>query len=150
MATKLEKAKELRDLADKLIKAGYDSDSATDWDRVRKLQEMAVELEKTEADHANDEIGEIVKGLALLMDYPVTWGYIGNLERWGDDRDFRIFAPHPDRIGKSHDCYCAGSYLNLTDFLAKLKTEDGLEQVKKFIRDHKAEESKPWHLKWQA
>lgn len=33
----------------------------------------------------------------------VTIGYIGNMEQWGDDRSWRIFLPHPNRVGTYRD-----------------------------------------------
>ena len=32
-----------------------------------------------------------------------SYGYIGNVETWGDDRSWRITRDHPGRIGTSHD-----------------------------------------------
>jgi hypothetical protein len=35
---------------------------------------------------------------ALAVELPgITFGYIGNVERWGDDRSWEIFLPHPGR-----------------------------------------------------
>jgi len=40
----------------------------------------------------------------LAADLPgVTFGYIGNCERWGDDRLWAIFLPHPGRVGSFAD-----------------------------------------------
>src|SRR5271154_386340 len=38
----------------------------------------------------------------------VTYGYIGNFERWGDDRSLYIFLPHPDRVGSYDDSVSLG------------------------------------------
>lgn len=32
-----------------------------------------------------------------------TFGYIGNLERWGDERSWMVFLPHPGRVGTDGD-----------------------------------------------
>jgi hypothetical protein len=34
----------------------------------------------------------------------VTFGYIGKCERWGDDRLFAIFLPHPGRARACRPC----------------------------------------------
>lgn len=33
----------------------------------------------------------------------ITFGYLGNVESWGDDREWYIFLPHPGRVGKYGD-----------------------------------------------
>jgi hypothetical protein len=38
----------------------------------------------------------------------VTVGYIGKCERWGDDRLFAIFLPHPGRVGSLADSVSIG------------------------------------------
>lgn len=38
----------------------------------------------------------------------VTYGYLGNYERWGDDRSLYIFLPHPDRVGTYQDSISLG------------------------------------------
>jgi hypothetical protein len=39
----------------------------------------------------------------------VTFGYIGNLERWGDDRSWAVFLPHPARVGGFNDQISIGT-----------------------------------------
>lgn len=48
-----------------------------------------------------------------------TFGYIGNFERWGDDRAFHIFLPHPDRVGTYDDSVSLGHFLKLPEAVAK-------------------------------
>jgi len=38
----------------------------------------------------------------------ITFGYIGNCERWGDDRSWSIFLPHPGRVGRWEDAVYLG------------------------------------------
>jgi hypothetical protein len=38
----------------------------------------------------------------------VTIGYIGNCERWGDDRSWANILPHPGRIGGYADSVALG------------------------------------------
>lgn len=33
----------------------------------------------------------------------LSFGYIGNIERWGDDRYWMVFLPHPGRVGGFND-----------------------------------------------
>jgi hypothetical protein len=57
--------------------------------------------------------------LALSADLPgITFGYIGNFERWGDDRSFRLFLPHPDRVGGSEDAVFLGRFTDLPKAVA--------------------------------
>jgi hypothetical protein len=38
------------------------------------------------------------------LDHPtlgLSYGYIGNMERWGDDRDFRVFTNRREQDGRS-------------------------------------------------
>lgn len=58
---------------------------------------------KTQNEIDYEEAREIVAELP-----GVSIGYIGNCERWGDDRSWRVFLPHPGRVGTSADCL--GSY----------------------------------------
>ena len=46
---------------------------------------------------------EAVKELAYELP-GVTFGYIGNLSHRYDDRSFRVFLPHPGRMGTYADC----------------------------------------------
>jgi hypothetical protein len=48
-----------------------------------------------------------------------TFGYIGNFERWGDDRSFHIFLPHPGRVGSYEDSVSLGSVKQLPTALDK-------------------------------
>lgn len=52
---------------------------------------------------------------ALAIEYAdlgVTFGYIGNIERWGNDRSFRIFTKTSDRYGAGA---CNGSIPTAAD-----------------------------------
>jgi hypothetical protein len=55
---------------------------------------------------------EKVKELAVELP-GITFGYIGNCERWGDDRSWEIFLPHPGRIGTYADCVSLGPTISL-------------------------------------
>jgi hypothetical protein len=39
----------------------------------------------------------------------VTFGYIGNLERWCDNRSWAVFLPHPARVGGFDDQISIGA-----------------------------------------
>lgn len=43
----------------------------------------------------------------------VELGYIGNIERWGDDRGWHVFLPHPDRVGGYEDSIPLGGTVDL-------------------------------------
>ena len=48
---------------------------------------------------------------SLAKELPgITFGYLGNFERWGDDRSFYIFLPHPNRIGSYLDMVYLGGF----------------------------------------
>jgi hypothetical protein len=51
----------------------------------------------------------------------ITYGYIGNIEigPYRDDRSFRIFLPHPGRVGTYRDSVALGSIDDLPIALAK-------------------------------
>ena len=58
-----------------------------------------------------------------------TYGYIGNVYSDGtDDRSWRIFAPHPGRVGTSDDCLGDFSTANRHQLL-------GMARAIKFWRD---------------
>jgi hypothetical protein len=45
---------------------------------------------------------ELADMLAEMSGNKITFGYIGNIEQWGDDRSFRLFRKYPtscDSIG---------------------------------------------------
>lgn len=51
---------------------------------------------------------------ALAKELPgITFGYTGNLERWGDDRTWFVFLPHPGRVGRYNDSIRVGTTLEL-------------------------------------
>lgn len=58
----------------------------------------------------------------VLQDrYPMldlSFGYIGNLERWGDNRVWKIFSKNP---GRSSDGFRLGCGLDLSDLLKDRK-----------------------------
>lgn len=67
----------------------------------------------TETPHSR-AISSIKRNVAALNDalgydttdyrnHQVTFGYIGNLSRHGDDRSWSVFLPHPGRVGTSAD-----------------------------------------------
>jgi hypothetical protein len=76
-------------LASEEIRVAYEADSLTNWSRVEELRAEANELRL----QAN---AESHKALMELFPYEsgqgFTLGYIGNVESWGDDRSWRIFA----------------------------------------------------------
>lgn len=43
----------------------------------------------------------------------ISFGYLGNFERWGDDRSFYVFLPTVDRPGDSGDQVALGTYSRL-------------------------------------
>jgi hypothetical protein len=50
----------------------------------------------------------------LRVEFPgLSFGYIGNYGRHGDDRSWRFFLPHPGRIGTYADCVSLGSTAQL-------------------------------------
>ena len=66
----------------------------------------------------------VVKSLELLVDvlkaeFPgISFGYIGNVDRWGDDRSWYVFLPHPGRVGTMLDRVGGYSTDRLPDMLA--------------------------------
>lgn len=62
---------------------------------------------------------------ALSEELPgLSFGYIGNIESWGDDRDFRVFLPHPGRVGGLDDSVSLGG---VTSLGAAVKTWPAIE-----------------------
>ena len=51
---------------------------------------------------AHTELYAKVKELAKELP-GITLGYLGNIESWGDDREWHIFLPHPGRVGSYKD-----------------------------------------------
>lgn len=47
----------------------------------------------------------------------ISFGYIGNIESWGDNRDFRVFLPHPGRVGGLSDSVGLGNFKDLASAL---------------------------------
>ena len=45
----------------------------------------------------------------------ITFGYLGNVERWGDDRTWFIFLPCPGRIGSYNDQVRLGSTKDIAE-----------------------------------
>lgn len=68
-------------------------------------------MSASEYDKAIDSIRRIVGLLNAELRYnvsdsrnpQVTFGYIGNVERGRDDREWMIFLPHPGRVGTDRD-----------------------------------------------
>lgn len=63
---------------------------------------------------ANKMLESLVESLKLR--YPqhrLSYGYIGNIERWGDDRCFRIFTRYLNCHGSS-ECYHLGGWSTLS------------------------------------
>ena len=57
----------------------------------------------------DQQLSDIVKELAAENpELKLSYGYIGNLERWGDDRGFRIFTNRRDDIGRSISYHLGG------------------------------------------
>jgi hypothetical protein len=49
------------------------------------------------------------KVIALRAELPcISFGYLGNYERWGDDTHWYIFLPHYSRVGTYSDSYGLG------------------------------------------
>lgn len=56
----------------------------------------------------------------LALDLPgISFGYIGNLEHWGDDRAWAVFLPHPGRVGGPEDSVWLGETSRLPQAAAK-------------------------------
>ena len=49
----------------------------------------------------------------------LSYGYIGNLERWGDDRTFRVFTNRLDETGRSVSLHL-GAFATLPEVLDRL------------------------------
>ncbi len=80
--------------------------------------ESSVELESFRA--AEVKIEGFVK--ILQDELPgVTFGYIGNFERWGDERCFYIFLPTPDRAGTYEDSVSLGAFRQLPAAVERLE-----------------------------
>jgi len=51
---------------------------------------------------------------ALAKELPgITFGYIGNVEQWCDDRSWFVFLPHPGRVGRYNDSVRIGTTAQL-------------------------------------
>jgi hypothetical protein len=67
----------------------------------------------------------VAKVEALATELPgITFGYIGNVERWGDDRTWYVFLPHPGRVGDREDAVGLG-----TNFDAALRRWAEIEKT---------------------
>jgi hypothetical protein len=59
---------------------------------------------------------------ALKAQHPelrLSFGYIGNLERWGDDRSYRVFTNRVDDTGRSVSMHL-GAWATLPETLERL------------------------------
>ena len=52
-----------------------------------------------------------------LLPHGWTYGYLGNVWPDRDDRSWRIFAPHPGRVGRADDCLGAFATENRFELL---------------------------------
>jgi hypothetical protein len=60
--------------------------------------------QKVHAEKQAERCRLIVKQLVEATGIEFTFGYIGNLDAWGnDDRCWSAFAPHPGRVGNEGD-----------------------------------------------
>ena len=65
---------------------------------------------------------------ALKAELPcISFGYLGNYERWGDDTSWYIFLPHYGRIGKYSDMVGIGAGRNPEIFNEALADWDRIE-----------------------
>jgi hypothetical protein len=61
----------------------------------------------------------VAQAKAAHPELGLSVGYIGNLERWGDDRDWRVFTNRRDSTGRSIS-FSLGSTDSLDDAKAKM------------------------------
>ena len=85
----IKQAEYLQSLADKEKRIAYESDSLTNWKRVDQLEKEAKELRLKANAKAHAALMEL---FPYASGQPYTLGYIGNIEKWGDDRSWRIFG----------------------------------------------------------
>jgi len=65
---------------------------------------------------------------ALKAELPcISFGYLGNYERWGDDTSWYIFLPHYGRVGQYSDSVSIGSGTDKEKFTKALANWDKLE-----------------------
>lgn len=72
-----------------------------------------MEIEVTEAVAPNVDAHQKLSDLvdSLKLKYPqhrLSFGYIGNVERWGDDRSFMIFTRYLNTHGSSESYHLGG------------------------------------------
>ena len=71
--------------------------------------------------NVSEQIAQIVESLGT--DY--SWGYLGNLENWGDDRAWYIFYSHTNKYGqtdnRSYGGYSTEEMKGLLDIAIRLK-----------------------------
>lgn len=65
-------------------------------------------MEKIIADTAKydrviDAINRVMNELNKMINGDATFGYIGNLSQFRDDRAWYVFLPHPGRVGTAED-----------------------------------------------
>lgn len=63
-----------------------------------------MEFTDSEIDVAHGQCEDLVARLSRATGLDWTFGYVGNIENWGDTRLWSAFAPHPGRVGTSDDC----------------------------------------------
>lgn len=85
-------------------------------------------------DGAIATIERIVNALRVALDEDVTFGYIGNINSWGDDRSWMIFFPHPGRAGTDAD-HIGGFATGDTEGALRTVTEAyGALRMAKYLR----------------
>ena len=63
----------------------------------------------------------LVKRLSEVTGDEWTFGYIGNVSHWGDDRSWSAFRAHPGRVGTSRDRIGGHSTENIGDLITMLR-----------------------------
>lgn len=132
----LTEAGRLKAYADRLRRQAYEADSMTPWRLVKDAEKEAQAYIGKAGRLANAALAAAVKALAIEIDYPLTWGYIGTASPSHDDRGWCVFAPHPGRIGATEDRLACGS----SDDLPRALELFELGTVKAWALAHKLEE----------
>ena len=68
---------------------------------------------------------------AIAKIHGLTFGYIGTAGHFHDDRSWRVFAPHPGRIGTRADCFGDHATDELDALLLAVASERFLHWVNK-------------------
>ena len=113
----------------------YDASIGVNWDVLAvHVRAKLDEKRRPHREKAAMEALEKIKG-DLQAKYPhlnVSFGYIGNMERWGDDRSWRFFYnPESGACAKSFGGYATDSLPKFAEYMRGL----GLEVFEKILSD---------------